>query len=203
MPRLGRFARELRWRLWSVPVEREVDGEIAFHLEMRVRELVARGMDPREARAEALRRFGDVEGITAACRDQGRRRNEEMRRAEWLAELWQDVRYAVRYLRSSPGFATVAILTLALGIGASTTLFGVANAVLLRPFPYHDPQRIVRLYETNPSTDQFSLSEPNYLDWRERARSLEEIAAYGGRGRSLRKRCSERDHDEHDTQDCL
>ena len=185
MPRLGRFARELRWRFWSVPVEREVEGEIAFHLEMRVRELVAGGMDPRAARAEALRRFGDIDGITEACRDQGRRRDQEMQRAEWFAELWQDVRYAARYLRSRPGFAAVAILTLALGIGASTTLFGVANAVLLRPYPYQDPQRIIRLYETNPNTQTFSLSEPNYLDWRERARGLEEMAAYGGRATSL------------------
>ena len=167
---LGRFRRELRWRFWSVPVEREVDSELAFHLEMRVRELIEQGMAPDDARAAALARFGDVDQITEACRDIGRRRNDDMRRAEWLTELRHDLRYAVRGLRASPGFTAVALLTLAMGIGASTTIFSVANAVLLRPFPYHEPDRIVRLYETNPTTETFSISEPDYLDWRQRVR---------------------------------
>jgi predicted permease len=161
-------------------VEREVDSELAFHLEMRVRELVDQGMSPNEARAAALQRFGDVERITAACRDIGRRRNEEMRRAEWLSDLRHDLRYALRGLRASPGFTAVAVLTLAMGIGASTTIFSVANAVLLRPFPYHEPDRIVRLYETNPTTETFGISEPNYLDWVERVRGLSQLAAFTG-----------------------
>jgi len=175
VPSLGRFRRELRWRFWNVPVEREVDSELAFHLEMRIRELVEQGIPPDEARAAALARFGDVEQITETCRDLGRRRNEDMRRAEWLTELRHDLRYAVRGLRSSPGFTAVALLTLAMGIGASTTIFSVANAVLLRPFPYHEPDRIVRLYETNPTTETFSISEPDYIDWRQRVRSLSQL----------------------------
>ena len=185
MARLGRFRRELRWRFWSVPVEREVDSELAFHLDMRVRELVEQGMSPDDARAAALERFGDVDRITAACRDLGRRRNEDMRRAEWLTELRHDLRYAVRGLRASPGFTAVAVFTLAMGIGASTTIFSVANAVLLRPFPYHQPDRIVRVYETNPTTDLFSVSEPNYLDWRQRVRGMSELAAFSGATASL------------------
>jgi putative ABC transport system permease protein len=177
---LGRFRRELRWRFWSVPVEREVDSELAFHLEMRVRELLEQGMSPSDARAAALARFGDVDRITQACRDLGRRRNEDMRRAEWFTELRHDLRYAARGLRASPGFTAVALLTLAMGIGASTTIFSVANAVLLRPFPYHEPGRIVRLYETNPTTDTFGISEPNYLDWLERVRGLSQLAAFTG-----------------------
>ena len=180
MPTLGRFRRELRWRFWSVPVEREVDSELAFHLDMRIRELVEQGMTPDDARATALTRFGDVDRITEACRDIGRRRNKDMRRAEWLTELRHDLRYALRGLRASPGFTAVAVLTLAMGIGASTTIFSVANAVLLRPFPYHEPKRIVRLYETNPTTDLFSVSEPNYLDWLQRVRGLSQMAAFTG-----------------------
>ena len=186
MPTLGRFRRELRWRrFWSVPVEQEVDSELAFHLEMRVRELIEQGMPPDDARAAALARFGDVHRITTACRDIGRRRNEDMRRTEWLAELRHDLRYAVRGLRASPGFTAVALLTVAMGIGASTTIFSVANAVLLRPFPYHEPERIVRLYETNPTTETFAVSEPDYLDWRERVRGLSQLAAFAGQNVSL------------------
>ena len=159
-------------------MEREVDSELAFHLEMRIRELVEQGMPVDDARAAALTRFGDVDRITTACRDIGRRRNNDMRRAEWLTELRHDLRYAVRGLRASPGFTAVALLTLAMGIGASTTIFSVANAVLLRPFPYHEPERIVRLYETNPTTETFAVSEPDYLDWRQRVRGLSQLAAF-------------------------
>ena len=166
-------------------MEREVDAELAFHLEMRIRELVEQGLPPDDARAAALARFGDVDRITETCRDLGRRRNVDMRRAEWLTELRHDLRYAVRGLRSSPGFTAVALLTLAMGIGASTTIFSVANAVLLRPFPYHEPDRIVRLYETNPTTETFSISEPDYIDWRQRVRSLSQLAAFAAENASL------------------
>jgi putative ABC transport system permease protein len=184
MPQLGRYARQLA-RLWKPPVEREVDSELAFHLEMRTQENIARGMEPEAARAEAVRRFGDVAEINATCRDLGRRRDDEMRRAEWIAELGQDLRYALRHLRANPGFAAVAVLTLALGIGASTSIFGIANAVLLRPLPFPEPGRLVRMYETNPTTQTFSASEPNYLDWRVRNRSFAELAAWTFRSASL------------------
>lgn len=166
-------------------MEREVDSELAFHLEMRVRELVEHGMAPDDARAAALQRFGDVNRITEACRDIGRRRNNDMRRTEWLTELRHDLRYALRGLRANPGFTAVAILTLAMGIGASTTIFSVANAVLLRPFPYYEPDRIVRLYETNPTSETFSISAPDYLDWLERVRGLSQLAAFTGENVSL------------------
>jgi predicted permease len=185
MPVLGRFARQLRHLLWKPPVEQEVDSELAFHLEMRMREYVARGMDPTTARAEALRRFGNVEQINETCRDIGRRRDTEMRRTEWLGELTQDLAYGLRYLRANPGFALAAVLTLALGIGAATTIFGVANAVILRPFPFRAPEQLVRLWETNPTTDDFSVSEPNYLDWRARSSTFAELAAYRGNNLNL------------------
>jgi predicted permease len=185
MPPLGRFTRQLRGRFWKVPVEREVDAELAFHLEMLVAEQVARGVDPAAARAEALHRFGDLATITVACRDEGRRRDRAMGIANGLAELRRDAWYALRSLRASPGFAAVAALTIALGIGTATTIFGIVNAVLLRPLPFAEPAGLVRLWESNPTTERFSVSSPNYLDWRERARSFTELGAYGGRPVSL------------------
>jgi putative ABC transport system permease protein len=185
MPQLGRFTRQLRGRFWKPPVEREVDAELAFHLDMLVAEAVARGADPAAARAEALRRFGDLATITVACRDEGRRRDRVMRLADWAAEVRRDAWYALRSLRASPGFAAVAALTIALGIGTATTIFGIVNAVLVRPLPFPAPEGLVRVWEANPTTDRFSVSSPNYLDWRERARSFEALGAYGGRPVSL------------------
>src|SRR5688572_29709112 len=185
MPQLGRFTRQLRGRFWKVPVEREVDAEFAFHLEMRIAENVAQGMDPAAARAEAIRRFGDVDRITAACRDLGRERDRAMRLTDWLSELRRDAWYALRHLRANPGFAAVAVVTIALGIGTATTIFGIVNAVLLRPLPFHEPDRLVRVWESNPGTDRFAVSEPNYLDWRARTRALAELGAYRSQTFSL------------------
>ena len=178
MPPTGKFARGLKWRLWKVPVDEEVDRELAFHLEMLVRDNVARGMTPEAARAAALQRFGDVRDINAVCKDIGQRRDDEMQRTEWLSELRQDVGYALRHLRSNRGFTAVAAMTLALGIGASTTIFGVADAVVLRPFPFPQADRMVRVWETNPGTQYFSTSQPNYLDWRAKNRTFAELAAF-------------------------
>src|SRR4051812_2579043 len=97
MPELGRYARQLRSLLWKPPVAEEVESELAYHLEMRVQENLARGMSPEAARVEALRRFGDVDAINAACRDIGTRRDEEMRRTQWFSEMWQDARFALRH----------------------------------------------------------------------------------------------------------
>ncbi|AHG89896.1 permease [Gemmatirosa kalamazoonensis] len=178
MPPLGRFTRQLRARIWRVPVEREVDAEVAFHLEMRVAELIAEGMDPATAREAALRRFGDVAEITAACRALGRERDRAMRLTDWLAELRQDTRYALRHLRANPAFTAVAALTIALGIGTSTTVFGIVDAVLLRPLPFRQPEGLVRVWEATPVDPRFGVSQPNYLDWRARTRSFAELAAY-------------------------
>ena len=133
MPELGRYARELRARFWKPTVEEEVRDELAAHLEMLEEELVARGAAPAEARRLARERFGDVARIGGECRDQGERRDREARRTRWWHELAQDTRYALRQLDANRRFALVAILTLGVGLGASTTIFGIADAVLLRP----------------------------------------------------------------------
>ena len=185
MPELGRFTRELRALLWKPSVEQEVREEMTYHLEMMERELLAQGVPPDEARARAARRFGDVARIAGECRATASLRDDERRRGEWRAELSQDVRQAVRQLRNAPRFALVAILTLAVGLGASTTIFGIASAVMLRPFPYADPDRLVIARERSPAGAQFAVSEPNYLDWSARQRVLSSLALFSGRTLTL------------------
>src|SRR6185295_5023322 len=99
------------------------------------------------ARDLVLSRVGDVRRLKRTCVDLGRRREREMRIARWLEELGQDVGYALRQLRQAPGFTAVAIVTLALGIGANGAMFALADATLLRPLPFSDPDRLVALSE--------------------------------------------------------
>jgi putative ABC transport system permease protein len=186
MPRLGRFARELRARLWKPSVDEEVRREIENHLHLLEHDLIAGGLDPAAARASAKARFGDADRIGEACREIGELRDRDARRAEWLAELRQDVRYALRQMRANRRFTVVALLTLAVGLGASTTIFGIANAVLLRPFPVADADRLILINGTTPNGSIFSVSEPDFLDLRARARTLAGIAAFGQRSMGLR-----------------
>ncbi|HET7620841.1 MAG TPA: ABC transporter permease [Gemmatimonadaceae bacterium] len=102
-----------------------------------------------------------------------------------IENVLQDARHALRALRRSPGFTAVAVLTLALGIGATTTIFGIVNAVVLRPLPFHDPDRLVRVWEVNPHGGDFLTSDATYLDLRERNRSFLEMAAFSDTKRSL------------------
>ena len=116
-------------------IDAEVEDEVAFHLEMRTAELVARGRTPDEARAEALRRFGNIPYWSAAMSAVDREHAAQRRRAEWLEDLWQDLRFAVRSARRAPLFTLLAVLTLALGIGANAAVFGVVKSLLLNAFP--------------------------------------------------------------------
>ena len=111
------------------------------------RELVARGMDPAGPRG-GRRRFGDIDQVNAACRALGRQRDNDMRRTEYLAELTQDVTFALRQLLKNPGFTAVAVLTLALGIGGTTAIFSAVYAVVLQPLPLRDPARLVVVSES-------------------------------------------------------
>jgi putative ABC transport system permease protein len=97
-----------------------------------------------------------------------------------MEHLWRDVRHAARALRRSPGFTSVAVLTLALGVGVNTAIFSVVNAAILRPLPFGEPDRLVRIYESNPERGwpEYSASDPNFLDWRAQSTSWEALAAY-------------------------
>jgi putative ABC transport system permease protein len=170
--------RLLRNWLWRVPVTDEVDEELAFHLEMRTRELVARGLDRDEARRVALSRLGDVSHLRDVCVEEGRKRDRSMRITQWLDELTTDLKGAVRQMRSAPTFTAVAVATLALGIGANGAMFALVDATLLRPLPLPAPDRLVMLYERTPDTAHGNASPVNMIDWHERGHTLEAIGGF-------------------------
>jgi predicted permease len=157
-------------------VTEEVDSELAFHIEMRTRELIAQGMAPEEARSLATRRFGDLGEVRSTMRATAHRRDQKERRAEWLGELRLDTAYALRQLARSRAFAIVTILTLAIGIGATTSIFGAVHAVVLRALPYHEPDRLVDVYSHTGEDDE-SVTAANFTGWHEQARSFERIGA--------------------------
>ena len=170
--------RSLRSWLWRVPLTQEVDDELAFHVEMRARELIARGMDPASARTEALRRVGDLRRVARTCVNLGRKRDREMRFRQWFQELGADVRFASRQLRAAPGFTVVAALTLALGIGANSAIFALADATVLRPLPFPDPDRLVLIDEWGPQQGGRSRIELlNMEEWERQSRTFESLAA--------------------------
>jgi len=146
-------------------VEAELDDEMRFHLEKAQEELVARGIPPGEARLQALREFGGIEQHKEECRDE--------RGISALEDLGRDLRFAFRSLRRNAGFAAVAVLSLALGIGAATAIFSVVHAVLLKPLPYPQAERLVRVWNSWNETPDARLSVPELLDYRARVPSVQ------------------------------
>ena len=170
--------RSLRSWLWRVPLAQEVDEEIAFHVEMRVRELIARGMDPTIARDMAASRLGDVARLKRTCVDLGRKRDREMRLTQWLEEFRDDVKFAIRQLKASPGFTLVAAITLALGIGANGAIFALVDATLLRPLPLPEPDRLMIAWERSDTELRGGVSPGDLFDWNERNRTFDGLAGF-------------------------
>lgn len=181
MARLGRGRRQLASLLWKASVEDEVDAEFAFHVEMRTRELIARGMDPAAARTAAIARFGDIRTVNATCRTIGNSREREMKRTEYFEEFAHDVRFSVRQLAKAPMFTLVAVLTLALGVGATTAIFSAVEAVVLRPFPFARPDELTFVFNTWRNQDG-GVAAGDFNDWRKRSTSFAQLSAIAFRG---------------------
>jgi predicted permease len=159
-----------------------VEDELKFHLEQRVRDYVARGMDPEAARAAALERFGDVGDVRRECAELLAADESAADRREWLAALRQDLRFGVRAALRAPLFSLLAIVTLALGIGANAAVFGVVKSVLLDALPYADADRLVRVYGRfrDGSRERGPLSAGAFADLAQRSRSFSRVAAFNG-----------------------
>ena len=177
------------WRGWAEvrrivrprpQLDQDLDAELAFHIEGRIDELESEGWSRDEARAEVLRHFGHLDRVTAECRRISKDRITRERRVERMGVIVQDVRYALRTLRRYPGFALVAVLTLALGIGATTAIFSLVDGVVLRPLPFDEPDELVMIWEQQLSQDILAdnPSPPNFWDWTRENRSFAGMAAW-------------------------
>lgn len=158
----GLFGRDRR--------DRELAAELEAHVQMHIEDNLCAGMSPEEARRQALLKLGGLEQTKERYRDQ--------RGFVWLESVLQDVRFGLRMLRKNPGFTTVAVLTLALGIGANTAIFSIVDAVLLRSLPFRDPGRLVAISETHPSMPEIGAAVADFEDWRTESHSFEGLAAY-------------------------
>ena len=167
--------------------ESELSDELQFHLQNQIDENLAQGMNPREARRAALLSLGGVEQVKEECRD--------ARRINFIDKSLQDCRYGLRLLRRNPGFAAIACVTLALGIGATTSIFSVVRAVIFAPLPFRQPENLVHVWGSEGPPGQhyrrgdeafFSSARPADLyDWRAQNQSFERISAYRKRSMLL------------------
>jgi putative ABC transport system permease protein len=168
------------WRVWARATglfrksrrDREMAQEFESHVQMHVDDNIRAGMSPEQARREALVKFGGMEAAKESVR--------ETSRLMWIDTALRDMRYALRGLRLNPGFATTAILSLTLGIGASVAIYTVADNLLLRPLPYPDAKQLVMLYEMNPHRDSKHnvISPANYFDWKAQSSSFTSIGGF-------------------------
>src|SRR5438445_7066926 len=157
-------------RMWRRrQMEEQLEKELRFHLDEHTADLIAGGLAAEEARRQARLSLGGPEQVKESCRD--------ARGTRWLEDLLQDASYALRTLRKKPGFTAVALVTLALGIGATTVMFTVINGVLLKPLSYPEPDRLVTLHEQREKYGEWPFAYFNFVDCKRESRSLAPKAA--------------------------
>lgn len=174
---LNDFFFRIRHLLQRDKAEGELEQELRFHRERELEKYRKSGLGEEEALRRLRMSFGGLDQVKEECQDAWGTR--------LLETLLQDLRYGSRVLRKSPGFTLIAILTLALGIGANTAIFSILYGILLRPLPYKDASRLIVLHETTPKVGTVSVSYPNFLDWRAQNTAFSEMAAVNSVGFNL------------------
>ena len=167
---------------WRPSVDEEVDDELREHIEMLVRRLEREGLSPGAAREAALHRFGDLSTVRAECRTLAHDVEDQMNRKNFWQEIGQDVTYGLRTLRRAPLYTTIAVLTLAIGIGASTAIFSVVHAVLLRALPYREADRVVAIwngYRQGGDITRTAIAPAEFADVKDQTRAFDAVAAIG------------------------
>jgi cell division protein FtsX len=170
MDRLRQFAFRVAALFRRDALDRELDAELQAHLDLAIEENLRAGMTAQEARRHALIELGGTQ--------QAKENHRESRSLPLLETFFRDLRFAARLLRKSPGFTAISVLTLALGIGATTAIFSVVYGVLLRPLPYHNPQQLVQLWEQSPTGGRMRFADPNFDDVRAQNHCLSGFAVY-------------------------
>jgi predicted permease len=170
-------------RFWRANPARDVDDELRFHFDTRVEDLVARGIPADQARVMAIEEFGDVDAVRADLTAIDIRREQRRARAAWLDQLRQDARYALRGMRRNPGLATTVVLTIAIGIGAAGSMYGLMWRLLLQPAPYvREPERVVQMFQTYHKDGEpdhhVSAWTYSFLGRLSGARSITSVGAY-------------------------
>jgi hypothetical protein len=169
-----RWCRKLLNLVRQERLDREIDRELSFHINERADEFIASGMNKDEALRAARRQFGNYR--------QYQERTRDMDTNVWLETFAKDLRYAIRGLRRNPGFTLAAVITLGVGIGATTAVFTVLNGVLIKPLPYSEPERLVGVWHTavfqGTTVSNFNLSPPMYSVYLEQNRAFEHFGVW-------------------------